>query len=196
MTSAARKLPDRMTVSEFLAWRSGDGARYELVEGVPRMQDPASDAHGTIQLRLGTLIANHLERTRPQCRVVANPGIAPRLRTNWNYREPELGVTCTPNRGDVHMLPDPILLVEVLSPSNTDATWSNIALYATVPSVQEILIVNSTVIDVQLLRRLPDGSWPQEAETFGRGGTVQLASIDLAIAVRSIYRQTHLATEA
>ena len=183
-----------MTVDEFLKWPGdGTGRRYELVHGVLRMQNPASDAHGTIQSRLNQLIANHLERTRPHCRIVANPGIAPRLRTHWNYREPELGVTCTPNRPDVHMLPDPILLIEVLSPSNADNTWSNIALYATVPSVAEILIVESTKVGAELLRRLPDGNWPHQPEAIGPGGVIDLATLDLDIPLAEVYRDTYLA---
>lgn len=190
-------LPTRITLAEFLAW-PGDGTdtRYELVNGVLRAQDAASDAHGTIQSRLNTLLTNHLDRMRPGCRVVANPGIQPRLRADWNHRISELGVTCTGNRPDVHAMPDPLLLIEILSPTNVDDTWSNIALYATLPTVNEILIVDSTKIAVDLLRRGANGSWPQSPEVIAAGGVVHLASIDLQLPVVEIYRGTHLADAA
>ena len=197
--NTARKIEPSplMTVEEFLRWPGdGTGRRFELVDGVVRMQDAASDAHGTIQSRLNIVIGNHLDATRPNCRVVVNPGVASRLNADWNYREPDLGVTCGPNRADIHMVPEPILLVEVLSPSNASKTWSNIPLYATLPSVQEILIVESTVVMVQLLRRLGDGSWPHRPERFGPGETVRLASIALDVPLRDIYRHTHLAATA
>lgn len=183
-----------MTVDEFLRW-PGDGTsrRAELVDGVIRMQDSASDAHGTIQSNLHLLIGNHLRKTRPHCRIVITPGIAPRLRTKWNYREPELGVTCTPNRAGVHMMPDPILLIEVLSPSNAADTWSNIPLYATLPTVTEILIVDSTTVSAEVLRCQPDGSWPQEGEAVEPGGTIQLASIGLEFPLTEAYAATWLA---
>ena len=73
--SAAEKLPELMTVAEFLAWKGdGTGRRYELVDGVLRAQDSASDTHGTIQGRLIALITAHLDRYQPNCRVVAAPG--------------------------------------------------------------------------------------------------------------------------
>lgn len=182
-----------MTVTEFLTW-SGDGSgrRYELVDGELRAQDPASDAHGTIQGNLVYLISAHLRAHRPNCRVVAAPGIQPRLNANWNYRVPELGVTCAPNRADVHMTPDPILLIEVLSLSNRRDTWSNVPLYATVPSVMEILLVESEEIKAMLLRRQPDGSWPTDPEMISAGEVVVLTSIGLELPLIEMYFGTHL----
>jgi Uma2 family endonuclease len=194
MTNAAIKLPELMTVADFLDWPGdGTGRRYELVDGELRAQDPASDTHGTIQSNLNVAIGSHFRTMRPECRIVVNPGVALRLQTNWNYREPELGVTCKPNRSDVHMLPDPILLIEILSPPNYRDTWSNIPLYSTVPSVTEILIVDSTKVAAELLRRGPDGSWPQEPEPIAPNGTIHLASIDLDVPMAEVYRDTHLA---
>ena len=186
-----------MTVEEFLTWPGdGTGRRFELVDGVVRMQDSASATHGTIQSRLNIIIGNHLDATRPGCRAVVTPGVAPRLSADWNYREPDLGVTCAPDRPDQHMLPEPVLLIEILSPSNADKTWSNIPLYATLPSVREILIVHSTEVLVQLLRRHEDGSWPHRPTRCGPGQSVRLESIDLDIPLRDIYRTTHLAASA
>ena len=196
MTATAAKRPyamPLMTVDEFLAWPGdGTGTRYELVNGVLRAQDSASDAHGTIQSNLNRLIGNHLVAHRPNCRIVSNPGIKPLLRAHWNHRVPELGVTCTPNRADVHNTPDPVLLIEVLSPSNAADTWSNIPLYATLPSVTEILIVDSTKVAAELLRRGRDGNWPQDPEPIAIGGVITLASIGLELPLAEVYGGTHL----
>lgn len=190
----SQSTPSLMTVDEFLTWPSdGTGRILELVHGRIRAQDAASDAHGTIQSRLNVLIGNHLDVKRPGCRVVANPGIRPRLLAKWNHRIPELGVTCTPNRPDVHATPEPILLIEVLSPSKYDDTWSNVPLYATLPSVMEILLVDSTKVEAQLLLRGPDGAWPQGPITIGEGGTIALASIGLEFPLEAAYQGTHLA---
>ena len=195
--NAAEKLPQSepplMTVAEFLAWPGdGMGRIFELVHGRLRSQDAASAAHGTIQQRIGTLLTNHLDASRPGCRVVANPGIKPRLLANWNHRIPELGVTCSANTPDERALTDPILLIEVLSPSNAKDTWDNIPLYASVPTVMEILIVDSTKIEAQLLRRGADGAWPQEPTVIAPGGTITLESIGLELPLAAVYRGTHL----
>ena len=194
MNTAARKLPEMMTVGDFLDW-PGDGtaARYELVDGVLRAQEAASDTHGTIQSNLVGIIQPHLRRERPGCRVVTAPGVRPRLRANWNFRIPELGVTCVPNRADQHAIPEPVVLIEILSPSNATETWSNIPLYASLPSVAEILIVDSSKVSAEILRRGQDGSWPQDPEAIGPQGVLRLASIGFETPLIELYRDTHLA---
>jgi Uma2 family endonuclease len=185
--------PPAITVEEFLRWQGGKaGVVYELVEGAIRAQDAASDTHGTVHTRLVTALTQHLDRVRPGCRVVTGAGVRPRLRGRWNYRVPELAVTCTPNRADVHEVPEPILIVEVLSPSNARDTWSNVALYASLPSVTEILVVHSTRIGAELLRRQSDGSWPTEPEPIAAGGRLELACIGLELPLGDVYRGTHL----
>ena len=192
--SAAEKLPELMTVAEFIAWKGdGTGRRYELVDGVLRAQDSASDTHGTIQANLVGEIRNHLLANRPNCRVVAAPGIQPNLRANWNHRVPEIAVTCTPTRADVHRTPNPILIIEVLSPSNASDTWNNVALFATLPSVAEILVVDSTRVEAQLLRRGADGSWPENPAFCGPGEVLHLQSIAFTLPIAEAYRGTHLA---
>lgn len=196
MTVAVASKPTLLTVDEFLVW-PGDrfGTIYELAEGVPRAQAPASDVHATIQSRIASLLTRHLDAVRPRCRVATNPGIQPRLRANWNFRIPDLGVTCAPARVGEIMTPDPILLVEVLSPSNEDDTWSNIPLYASLPTVAEILIVHSTRVGAELLRRGADQSWPQNPEAIEPGGNVRLTSIDFDFPLADAYRGTYLVAE-
>ena len=195
MTAALAQKPTLMTVDDFLVW-PGDrcGTIFELVEGVPRAQAPASEAHATVQSNLIQLIGNHLRSQRPGCRVLTNPGVQPRLRAKWNFRVPDIGVTCAPTRAGQIMTPDPILLVEVLSPSNEDDTWSNIPLYASLPTVTEMLIVHSTEVRAELLRRGADLSWPQDPEAIEPGGVIRLASIGCDVPLLEVYRETHLAT--
>ena len=192
--SLAPKLPPAMTVAEFLRLPGdGTGRIAELADGVVRLQDPASDTHGTITSNLTIAIGARLREAMPRCRVVDAPGVRPRVRANWNYRVPELGVTCQPNVQGQQMLPDPILLVEVLSPSNARDTWSNVPLYATMPSVQEILLVDSTKVEVHLLARQADTSWPDDPVVYGRGEIIPLGSIGLELAMQEVYRGTYLA---
>jgi Uma2 family endonuclease len=59
---------------------------------------------------------------------VTEGGIRPRIRSKYNCRKPDVTVTCTPNRAGDVMIPDPVLMVEILS-SNEDETRDNIARY-------------------------------------------------------------------
>jgi Uma2 family endonuclease len=197
MADAVRKLPPLMTAAEFRDW-PGDGTAtcYELVDGVLRAMATTSDTHGTIHTSLTTEVSLHLRATRPGCRVVSLPGIAPRLRADWNHRIPELGVTCAPNRPGQIMAPDTFLLIEVLSPGNASDTWSNIPLYASVPSVEEILVVHSTAVKAELLRRRPDQSWPDNPDVVaGLVASIRLTSIDMLLPMAQVYRNTHLAAQ-
>ena len=193
MTAAQRKLPAMMTVADFIDW-PGDGTdtRYELVDGVLRAMAPVSDTHGLIHTNLVYALKGHLDLNRPGCRVNITPGVQPRLRANWNFREPDLGVTCAPNLPGARMLPDPILLIELLSPSNADDTWANVPHYASLPSVSEILIVHTTSIRAELLRRGHDGAWPENPTVIDEGGTVRLESIGLEFPLAEAYKGTHL----
>jgi Uma2 family endonuclease len=194
MSSAALKVPPMMTTAEFHEWAGdGTGTRYELVDGLLRAMAPASDAHGTIHNNISYAVTSHLRRTRPGCRLVVAPGVEPRTRSTWNHRIPELGVTCQPSRPGQVMIPDPVLLVEILSPGNKADTWSNIPLYATVPSVMEILIVESTTVRAELLRRQPDGNWPKDPTSIERHGVITLTSIGFEIPIAALYRDTYLA---
>lgn len=193
MTGATAKLPPMMTVADFIDW-PGDGTdtRYELVDGVLRAMSPPSDTHGLIHSNINRLVGNFLETNRPGCRVGIGSGVQPRLRAAWNFRVPDMGVTCKPNLPGARMLPDPILLIELLSPTNADDTWGNIPHYASLPSVIEILIVHTTSVKAELLRRGQDGSWPENPTIIDRGGNVQLQSIGMEFLLDVAYANTHL----
>ena len=188
MVAVRTPVPARMTVDEFLAWDSGDrsGRLWQLVDGEPVAMAPGSENHGALQGEIGYLIAHHLRATRPDCRLIVTPGVIPRLRANHNFRIPDLGVTCSPPSAEV-MVPRPVLLVEVLSPSNEAATWRNIWAYTTIPTVAEILAVRGTRIEAELLRRLPDGNWPSGPDLFRAGDTLTLESIGLSVALDAFY---------
>ena len=115
-----------------------------------------------------------------------------KLRAARNYRIPDLGVTCAPPLPD-QILPDPVLLVEILSPTNDVKTWSNVWTYASIPSVREILVVHGTRAAGELLRRDANGQWPDEPAAIGPRDIVALESIGFRASLQSFYRTTYLA---
>jgi len=185
MTSLAKR-PPRMSVRDFLGFEPGDGLCYELVDGQPRAMAPASTVHGYLQSELGRLIGNHLRAHRPGCHVIANPGVVPQVLSAHNVRIPDLAVTCAPVAPGQPWLPDPILLVEVQSPSNQAHTWSNVWPYTSIASVQEILVLDSTLAAAEVLRRTPEGGWPQEP-AFVVDGELAFGSIGLSVPLTALY---------
>ena len=194
MSIAQRKLPTHMTADEFLAWPGdGQGGKYQLVDGELRAMAPASTTHGSIQARLAKYIDVQLDVPGGKCRLVIEPAVEVRLRADINRRVPDLGVSCTPDAAGQIVLPDPILLVEIMSPGNKDDTWDNVWAYTTLPSVREVLIVQSTRIEAELFRRQADGSWPPASEKIVADGILDLTTIGLSIALRALYQTTYLA---
>jgi Uma2 family endonuclease len=188
----ALKLPDVMTMTEFLAWDTPDGRFWQLVDGQPVAMAPTSRTHGIIQGEIGSLIRNHLNVPGNPCALVIAPGIVPRVRANENFRIPDLAVTCTRYETEEYDVSNPVLIVEILSPSNRAETWQNVWSFTTIPSLREILIVSSTAIRAELLRRDSEGAWPATSTVIEAGDLV-MDSIGLTLPLAAIYRTTRLA---
>lgn len=54
--------------------------------------------------------------------------------------------------------------------------------------IQEILALRSAAVAADLLRRQPDGTWPEEPLPIGRDDTVRLDSISLTRVLSKSYR--------
>jgi Uma2 family endonuclease len=194
MHNALRKLPRNMTVAEFLDWPGdGSGRTFQLVDGELRAMSPGSATHATIQANLARLIGNVLVASGTGCRIGTEPGVITRIRPDINMRVPDLGITRTADAPGQQALPDPIALIEVLSPGNAADTWDNVEAYTTIPSVREIAVVHSTRVLAEVLRRGEHGHWPEAPEQIGADATLRLESIGVAFALREAYAQTHLA---
>ena len=85
---------------------------------------------------------------------------------------------------------EPILLVEILSPSNEPETRANVWTYTTIPSVREILLVRSTHIAAELIRREPDGGWPANSRAIGEDAPLVLDSLEFSCPLAALYEGT------
>jgi Uma2 family endonuclease len=132
-----------------------------------------------------------ISRVNP-CTVIVTPGVIPHVQANMNCRIPDLAVTCSGYDTEETALTDPVLLVEILSPSTQAETWSNVFAYTTIPSVKEILVLSTAVIGAELLRRNTDGTWPKQPACV-EGGNLVLESIGLNLPLAAAYRTTRLA---
>lgn len=191
--STATKIPARMTVAEFLAWCPEDDQMWQLVDGEPLPMAPPSTTHGLIQNESGRLLGNHLVEHDSKCRVIVTPGVTPRVEAAHNVRVPDLAVTWSPAEDDGRLLSEPVVVVEILSPTNHAETWANVWSYASIPSVREILVISSIEVSADLLRREPDGFWPKQPGKIANGDIV-LESAGFRCPLSAFYRTTRLAT--
>jgi Uma2 family endonuclease len=187
MAQSIEKSLPKMTVAEFMDWDAiGMIGKLELVDGVVRAMSPASGAHSINQANLAYLLGAHLRQNRPGCRVGTEAPIKPSIHANDNVRVPDLAVTCVASSPNSKLFPDPILIVEVLSPSNQHETWESIRALASLSTMREILVVDSAHIHVEILRRDAAGDWPNVGAVV-EGGSFELTSIGATLNVADVY---------
>jgi Uma2 family endonuclease len=190
MSEAAVK---RMTLAEFLRWEDGTDTRYELLGGCPVAMAPPAIAHGILALRLGARIDAAL-RSRSPCFGQSEAGIARPDRNDTCYIA-DLAVTCTPPERGQQLLQDPLLIVEILSPGTAlYDRQTKVSDYRRIPSVQEILLIDSTSIFAEVLRREGD-RWVTEIAR-GPQAILSLASIGLTAAMSELYEGIDLPDQA
>jgi Uma2 family endonuclease len=190
--SVAYQFTGPMTVSEFLRWDAPEGYLWQLVDGVPVAMAPPAPLHGAIQSETGRLIGNHLVESGSLCRAITTPGVIPPFLSDQNFMVPDLAVTCSASDLAGKAVHEPVLLVEILSPSNHAETWRNVWAYITIPSLREILVIRTATVGVDLLRRGDDGVWPDRPLPITKGD-LTLSSIGLTLPVAALYRGTGMA---
>jgi Uma2 family endonuclease len=138
-------LPGRMTSDEFIAWamEQPEGCRYELVAGEVVGMAPERSAHALTKANVWRRLIEAVERAALPCEVYPD-GMAVEIDATTTY-EPDALVRCGPTTpADTVRLNDPIIVVEVLSPSTRarDA-GAKLADYFRLPSVRHYLIVRT-----------------------------------------------------
>jgi Uma2 family endonuclease len=100
-------------------------------------------------------------------------------------------VACDRSPESAYYREEPILVVEILSPS-TERTDRNekLTVYKNISTLQEYVIVWQEKMQIEIYRRQPDGNWLTYiySENDADEG-VELQSINLKIKIEEIYRR-------
>jgi Uma2 family endonuclease len=173
-----------MSLEEFLHWDDGTDTRHELIGGFPVAMAPGLEDHGVLALRLGARIDAGLTKRRP-CRVGTEAGILHPDRTD-TFLVADLAVTCAPRTARRQYMEDPILLVEVLSPSTERHDRRiKVPAYQRIASVQEILLIDSESRYAELHRRQGE-QWVIQL-VIGDAGVISFASVSVEISMSELY---------
>ena len=133
----------RLTVAEYLVWaESAPTGRYELVRGEVVEISPERAWHNRMKGAL--YMALHLAIRRaglPDCTAYTD-GMTVQI-DDQTAREPDALVQCSPIPLDSLIANEPVIVVEVASPSSARSDVSTkLADYFTVPSIQHYLVVD------------------------------------------------------
>jgi Uma2 family endonuclease len=138
--TALRK--ERMTTNEFLLWACEQPDRWELYDGIPTAMSPERVIHSDTKYRVARAFDDGIRRAGVRCRFVLDGPIV-RIDTRNSY-QPDVLVYCgDPVSGDALEVPNPVIVVEVLSPSNALRDLRDkLQGYFRVPSIYHYLIVD------------------------------------------------------
>jgi Uma2 family endonuclease len=133
-----------VTVDQFLEWAVGLPGRYELFRGEVFKMSPETAGHAEIKGSIYVALLAAARKSRTPCHVLPD-GVIIRVDETTAY-EPDAQVYCGDKlKGNAMDVPNPIIVVEVLSPSTRRIDVSlKLAGYFRLPSVAHYLIVDPT----------------------------------------------------
>ncbi len=179
----------RMTREEFLDWVEIQEGRWEFdgFEPVP-VHGPIGMTGGTVnhgQICQNIYFALRSRLRGGPCRVLGpGAGIAT---PDDGVRFPDAVVTCAPAAGTARILPAPIVVFEVISPTSGRVDRiAKLREYQRVGSIRRYVILESTSAGLTVhARRDGDGPWTTVALTEGE--TLPLPEIDIEVPVAEFY---------
>ncbi len=177
----------KISLEEFFALlESNPEHRYELIDGYPYMMTGGAPDHSIIGANMNRILGVQL-RQRP-C-IVYNSDVYIELADKANCLCPDAAVSCDRrDRRATRAIHYPCLIAEVLSPG-TKAHDRGIKadLYQSIPTIQEILFIDTQVMRIQLYKRETD-YWTMRS--FTPDDTVALTSLGIHFSVPEVYEKT------
>jgi Uma2 family endonuclease len=184
MSDIAEKL---MSLDEFLAWEREQPERYEYAGATIKMMTGGSLDHSTIASNFWTALRDRLRGSacrpfRGDTKVIANASI----------RYPDLSVTCTPVRGNDDVVVEPVLVIEVVSPSTEREERGRKKFdYFATASIRQYAIIEQDERRIDLYTRAAHG-WTNEV--VEGDAFLKLSCIAVEISLDTIYEDTELDT--
>ena len=152
--------PYLISADQFLAMEFGPDERVELDNGVIRMMGGGTAAHARIQANLVAELRDKLKGSG--CRPYGSDMAV--CTRDMSVRYPDVSVYCdvenSPERDREKAFTNPVVVIEVLSPSTSDHDQQvKLAEYHDLPSVDTILFVDPDAERVRVLQRTSAEGW-------------------------------------
>jgi Uma2 family endonuclease len=182
-----RKPVDRVAVDAYLEGEKENPIRHEYVDGHVFAMAGASDRHNLIA---GTVYARLLDLLIPgPCRafildmkVMVEPSV---------YYYPDVLVACDPPGGDPYTRRQPVLIIEVTSPSTQRADrFEKLPAYKQITSLVECVLISQVQVFVEVHRRV-GGEWKTESLTKPED-QLRLESVGLSMKLSELYRNVEI----
>ena len=167
-------------MERFLGWEALQSFKWEFDGVRPVAMTGGTAAHAIICANLLRILGNRL--AGGPCRAL---GPDMQIRTATTVRYPDGAVTCVPIPADARALPDPVLVIEVSSPSTAiDDRTTKLREYRDIPSVQRYVMIEQDRVFATEIVRTPVG-W--QHQLTGRGGTLVFAELGVEVSMAELY---------
>ena len=175
MGHAAQK--QRMSAEEFLAWDAHEPVKHEFVRGEVFAMAGAEARHLNAAGNVYIALRTHLRGT-PCSTFMSDMKLRVEAADCFYY--PDVLVTCSASDTDPLVVREPLLVVEVLSPSTAAFDRGDkFADYRLLPSLREYLLLDPGKRRSDLYRKGSDGLWV--LHPFGTEEAVRLESVGLTL---------------
>ena len=182
--------PLYISPEDYLAAEETSPTRHEYRDGEVFAMTGGTLNHNAIINRLSFALTAHLDGSG--CHVFTE-SVKTRVEATNAYYYPDVVVTCDDrdrpsNAQSIH---HPCLIIEVLSPSTArfDRT-EKFADYRTIPTLTDYVLVSTDRQQVQVFHRDDNAQW--QLQTAPPADTIHLISVDCAIAIADIYKNTDI----
>jgi Uma2 family endonuclease len=178
-----------LTVDEFIGFvdqRGKGGERWELLDGTPVMMVGGTVGHSLVTSNVFRALADMARRRG--CQTHSNDLLVSSPADQNFAAAPDVFVRCGPIARHLRKVDDPVLIVEVLSPSTmADDRGYKFTRYITIPSLQQILFVYPEEIRVESwLRGEPE--WSLQA-IHEMNSAVQIQPLNDILPMATIYAE-------
>lgn len=175
------------TFHDYLQLEEAANVKHEYLDGEIFAMAGGTPRHAALAMNVGTALNVQL-RGKP-CRVYSSD-LRVRVQATGLATYPDVSVVCGPlehDPEDENTVTNPVVVVEVLSPSTQDYDRNEKALhFKQIPTLREIVLVGHSERHIEHWSRGVDGRWVmRELRT---AGTVHLPSVDCAIDLDDVYR--------
>jgi Uma2 family endonuclease len=178
----------RLTVDEYLALERAGEFRHEYYAGEVFAMAGASYRHGKITGN--TSAALHAAMSPNGCDVITSD-LRVSTGANGLYTYPDVVVVCGKPRfldGEMDTLLNPLILVEVLSPSTKDYDrGSKFEMYRTIASLVDYLVIAQDRPHVEHHARQAGARWVL-SDVSTLDGVVNLTAVELSLPLAAIYQ--------
>ncbi|EYF08431.1 Uma2 family endonuclease [Chondromyces apiculatus] len=174
-----------LSFADYLALERDSDIKHEHLDGEVYAMSGGTPAHSLIADNVSAELRSAL-RGRP-CRVF-NSDMRIRVQATGLATYPDISVFCGKierEPADANTLVNPLVLVEVLSPSSEAYDRGDkFAHYRRIPSLHEYVLVSQSRRRVEFFRRTEDGRWIFDA---AEQGSIDLASPGCSLSLDEVY---------